>query len=134
MSKCLCDFYFNFSLFFLKLANFLFSYNLHSKPEDVVVKDDKDLQMSSHGVKSLSTQEKNSEQNRIRQLAFKACEKMPKDYKSFCVVAAHLMKNAHRYYNTEEYAQNTEMKTEMMTEVKTEMNEDSMVNAKKWSM
>ena len=55
-----------FLYFFLKLANFLFSYNLHSKPEDVVVKDDKDLQMSSHGVKSLSTQEKNREQNRIR--------------------------------------------------------------------
>ena len=24
---------------------------------------------------------------------------MPKDYKSFCLVAVHLMKNAHRYYD-----------------------------------
>ena len=38
------------------------------------------------------------EQNRIRQLAKTAREKMPKDYKSFCLVAAHLAKNAHRYY------------------------------------
>ena len=25
---------------------------------------------------------------------------MPKDYKSFCMVAAHLVRNAHRYYET----------------------------------
>ena len=27
---------------------------------------------------------------------------MPKDYKSFCLVAAHLTRNAHRYYSPEE--------------------------------
>ena len=27
---------------------------------------------------------------------------MPKDYKSFCLVAAHLVKNAHRYYSNED--------------------------------
>ena len=43
----------------------------------------------------LSTEDKIKEQNRIRQLAFKARDKMPKDFKSFCLVAAHLVKNAH---------------------------------------
>ena len=42
------------------------------------------------------------EQNRIRQLAFKAREKMPKDFKSFCKVAAHLVKNAHHYWDIDE--------------------------------
>ena len=46
----------------------------------------------------LSTEDKIKEQNRIRQLAFKAWDKMPKDFKSFCLVAAHLVKNAHRYW------------------------------------
>ena len=30
---------------------------------------------------------------------------MPKDYKSFCLVAAHLAKNAHRYYSKEDFKQ-----------------------------
>ena len=45
----------------------------------------------------MSTEEKIREQNRIRQLAFKVRGKMPKDYKSFCQVAVHLVHNAHRY-------------------------------------
>ena len=40
-------------------------------------------------------------ENCIRQLAKTAREKMPKDYESFCLVAAHLVKNAHRYYSNE---------------------------------
>ena len=44
---------------------------------------------------SSSTEEKVKQQNRIRQLAKTAREKMPKNYKSFCLVAAHLVKNAH---------------------------------------
>ena len=43
------------------------------------------------------------EQNRIRQMAIRAREKMPKDYRSFCLVAAHLVKNAHRYYPDAEF-------------------------------
>ena len=41
---------------------------------------------------------------RIRQLAKTAREKMPKDYKSFCLFAAHLMRDAHRYYSEEDIA------------------------------
>ena len=52
--------------------------------------------------KGLSTEEKVREQNRIRQLAFKARGYMPKDYRSYCLVAAHLVKNAHRYYKDED--------------------------------
>ena len=51
------------------------------------------------GIVGMSTENKVKEQNRIRQLTFKAREKMPKDYKLFCLVAAHLVKNAHRYYS-----------------------------------
>ena len=47
----------------------------------------------------ISTEEKTKQQNRIRQMAFKTCKKMPKDYKSFCLVTAHFMKNAHHYWN-----------------------------------
>ena len=49
-----------------------------------------------------SAEEKVKEQNRIRQLAFRARDKMPKNYDSFCLVVAHLVRNAHRYYNIEE--------------------------------
>ena len=51
-----------------------------------------------HGnVKGLSAEQKVREQNRIRQFAYKVREKMPKDYESYCLVAAHLVKNAYRY-------------------------------------
>ena len=50
--------------------------------------------------KPLSMEDKVKEQNRIQQLAYKAREKMPKDFKSFCLVAAHLVRNAHRYYKS----------------------------------
>ena len=54
-----------------------------------------------------SSEDKIKEQNRISQLAKTAREKMPKDYRSFCMVAAHLVKNAHHYYdsNAEEVKQ-----------------------------
>ena len=51
---------------------------------------------------SMTPEEKVKEQNRIRQLAFKIRPKMPKDYKSYCLVAAHLLKNAHRYQNCDD--------------------------------
>ena len=54
-----------------------------------------------HKGKSLSGDEKMKEQNRIRQIAFKVRQKMPKDYDSFCKVAEHLVKNAHRYKKLE---------------------------------
>ena len=64
--------------------------------EDLDVKD-----ISSQMKKSseVTTKDKVKQQNRIRQLAFKACERMPKDYKSFCLVTEHFLKNAHRYWN-----------------------------------
>ena len=49
----------------------------------------------------MSLEDKVKEQNRIRQLAFKVREKMPKDYRSYCLVAAHLVRNAHRYHKEE---------------------------------
>ena len=66
------------------------------------------------------------EQNQIRQLAFKARGKMPKDYKLFCLVMAHLVKNAHRYYKdalqeTEQIAAELPVKKEV--EVKSEFAE-----------
>ena len=63
---------------------------------------DLDVKMDRKNFQIMSTEEKVKEQNRIRQLAFKDREKMPKDYKSFVLVAAHLIKNAHRYYSSEE--------------------------------
>ena len=50
----------------------------------------------------MSSKVKAKEKNRIRQLAFKVREKMPKDYKSFVSVANHLVKNAYRYHNIDE--------------------------------
>ena len=35
-------------------------------------------------------------------MASRAREKMPKDYNSYCLVAAHLVRNAHRYYSEEQ--------------------------------
>ena len=35
---------------------------------------------------------------------------MPKNYKSFCLVAAHLVKNAHRYYKVDEPVKSEDMK------------------------
>ena len=71
--------------------------NVSSKEKDSVKKESLDPDMFDID-KTLSTDDKVKEQNRIRQLAFKARAKMPKDYKSFCLVAEHLMRNAHRYY------------------------------------
>ena len=60
-----------------------------------------DLKIDCKKYEGCSTEEKVREQNRIRQLAKTAREKMPKDYESFHLVAAHLVKNAHRYYSNE---------------------------------
>ena len=59
----------------------------------------------------MSAEEKVKEQNRIRKMAMRAREKLPKYYKSFCLVTAHLVKNAHRYY-PEEKVKNDKMKDE----------------------
>ena len=61
-------------------------------------KDEKSTTMDYNEHK-MSAEDKVREQNRIRQLAFKARATMPKDYKSFCLVASHLVRNAHRYYS-----------------------------------
>ena len=55
--------------------------------------------LKKHIDTKMSPEGKVKEKNRIRQLAFKARDKMPKDYKSFCLVVDHLARNAHRYYN-----------------------------------
>ena len=68
--------------------------------------------------RGMSAEEKVKEQNRIRQLAFKAREKMPKDHKSFCLVAAHLIRNAHRYFISEEI--DPDIKKELDVEIKKE--------------
>ena len=51
--------------------------------------------------KGLSPEEKIKEQNRIRQCAYKLRGKMPKDLKTFMLVASHLIKNAHRYWDVD---------------------------------
>ena len=51
------------------------------------------------------TEGKSKEQNRILQLAFKARDKMPRDYETFQQVAAHLVRNAHHYYKSDESMQ-----------------------------
>ena len=49
---------------------------------------------------SMSAEEKNHISNRVRQWALKARNSMPKeDHGLFCLVAAHLLKNSHRYFN-----------------------------------
>ena len=78
----------------------LHSYGDH-KSEDV--KPNIDIKISEISVKKRGPPEdKLKEKSRIRQLAFKSREKMPKDYKSFCLVTAHLARNAHRYYKESE--------------------------------
>ena len=51
----------------------------------------------------------------MRQLAFKARDKMPKDYKLFCMVAAHLVKNAFKYYKDCTNVNNMESAKDDMT-------------------
>ena len=58
-----------------------------------------DVKIDCKTQNKVSTREKVREQNRICQLAKTAREKMQKDYQSFCLVAAHLVRNAHRYYS-----------------------------------
>ena len=80
-------------------------FNSHSCPDHDISEDVKrnvDIEMSQISMKTETTDDKVKEQNRICQLAFKARKKMPKDYKSFCLVAEHLAKNAHRYYKQDE--------------------------------
>ena len=64
----------------------------------------------------LSNEQRAKQQNRVWQLALKAREKMPKDYASFCLVAEHFVKNAHRYWDIEKQIQSsTAAKTEITT-------------------
>ena len=93
-----------FLLFYFICKYALFLFNTYSSTKDVKEHlDVKYKQDNSTGkIKGLSTDEKVREQNRIRQLAFKVRERMPKDYKSFVLIAAHLVKNAHRYYAPQE--------------------------------
>ena len=46
----------------------------------------------------MSSEEKSRIQNRVRQWALKARECLPSDHGVFCLVVAHLLKNAHRYF------------------------------------
>ena len=52
---------------------------------------------------NMPAEQRNRIQNWVRQWALKARESLPKDYQGiFCLVAAHLLKNAHRYFNMNE--------------------------------
>ena len=110
---------------------------IYSSHEDVKDKLDvkEEVHMDGKHISNISTEDKVREQNRIRQLAFKARQKMPKDYKTFCLVASHLVKNAHRYYNGD--SECNEVKQEVKVDVKEEVmsakievtsNEDSTEN------
>ena len=61
--------------------------------------DVKDISSQMKESSEVTPKDKVKQQNRIRQLAFKARKRMPKDYKSFCLVTEHFFKNAHRYWN-----------------------------------
>ena len=87
----------------------------------------------------LSPEQKIKEQNRIRQLAFKIRDKMPIDYRTFCLVAAHLVKNAHRYFkennenqsgksdiNVKEEDRGPEFEIFLEAPVKNELNQDTL--------
>ena len=68
------------------------------------LKEELDSKSNIHVPTAVLSESKLKEQNRIRQLAFKARAKMPKDYNLFYKVAAHLFKNAHRYYKEDKRA------------------------------
>ena len=87
------------------VADFSFLFTTYSSEKPI--KQDLDVKIIENV--SMSVEDKVREQNRIRQAAYKAREKMPKDYKSFCLVTAHLIRNAHRYYGADE-VKNEEMK------------------------
>ena len=78
-------------LYFVLFDFLIISCNQEDLKDEIDVKVD----LSERG---MSAEKKVKEQNRIRKMAMRAREKMPKDYPSFCLVAAHLVKNAHRYY------------------------------------
>ena len=88
--------------------------------QDLDLKSEFDFKSSSCRGHGLSPEEKVKEQYRIRQLAFKAREKMPKDYRSFCLVAAHLVKNAHRYFQ-HDYVDEESLKEEKSSQLKKEV-------------
>ena len=67
-----------------------------------VDKQDLDFKMDENESENKDQEKKLKEQNRIRQLAFKAREKMPKDFNTFMKVATHLLKNAHRYHASDD--------------------------------
>ena len=69
-----------------------------------------DVKVNCKNAKPLSTEDKVKQQNCICQLAKTAREKMPKDSKSICVVAAHLMKNAHIYYSEKDVMESSKEK------------------------
>ena len=78
--------------------------NLHvEENSELSIKDECDLKRDMLVANEMSSEQGSlkentaKEKNHIRQLAFKAREKMPKDYKSFCLVAEHLFRNVHRY-------------------------------------
>ena len=74
-----------------------------------------DVKSIDHKTDEKSREDKIKEQNRIRQMAFRIRQKMPKDYETYCSVAEHLMKNAHRYQKPVE-----EIKVDEIVHVKKE--------------
>ena len=68
-------------------------------------------------------------------MAFKARDKMPKDYDSFCKVAEHLVRNAHRYYsergiNQSNVKEPNEESCTLSTNIKKEFDSGSMNKVK----
>ena len=55
---------------------------------------------------NMSSEQRSHVQNRVRQWALKARHSMPSDdHGLFCLVAAHLLRNAHKYFNLEAASQ-----------------------------
>ena len=120
-----------FNHFLLLSWPYLYLFKLHSNSEDLWnnldVKDTEDFDMKLEDNRPLSTEEKVRQQNRIRQMAFKARQILPKDFKSFCLVAAHLIKNAHRYFKVDSSDVKREMKRELEKEMKLEITDQKEV-------
>ena len=80
----------------------------------------KDFKLENEKYNGKSSEDKSREQNRIRQLAYKVRERMPKDYDTFMRVATHLVKNAHRYHSKESAMKNFDGQMDGNSQVKSE--------------
>ena len=66
---------------------------------DKCVKDQEMSHLTFEQYEQMDSEQKGRIQNRVRQWALKIRDVLPKDHGLFCLVLAHLLKNAHRYFD-----------------------------------